>query len=236
MPLRAVAFDMDGLMFNSEDVYTEVGKELMARRGRDFPKGLKDRMMGMPPQPSFEAMIEWHSLDDAWETLSAESEEVFIMLLDRYLAPMPGLMQLLDALESAAIPKAIVTSSPRRLTDAVLSRFDIARRFDFILTAEDITHGKPDPEVYLLAAKRFGVAPNTMMVLEDSHFGSLAGVAAGAFVVAIPNEHTADHDFAPRDVRRRESRRSANLRSPWADNRPLTTAVGGAHPTSTWTS
>jgi HAD superfamily hydrolase (TIGR01509 family) len=196
MTLRAVAFDMDGLMFNSEDVYTEVGKELLSRRGCDFPKGLKDEMMGLPPRPSFEAMIRWHSLDDAWEDLATESEEVFISLLDHHLAPMPGLLELLDALESAAIPKAVVTSSAWRLTDAVLSRFDLAPRFAFVLTAEDITHGKPDPEVYLLAARRLGVAPKEIMVLEDSHFGTRAGAAAGAFVVAIPNEHTAEHDFA----------------------------------------
>jgi HAD superfamily hydrolase (TIGR01509 family) len=197
MPLRAVAFDMDGLMFNSEDVYTEVGVELMRRRGRDFPKGLKDAMMGLPPQPSFEAMIRWHALDDTWEELARESEDIFLLILDRYLAPMPGLPELLDALESAAIPKAVVTSSGWRLTDAVLSRFDLARRFAFVLTSEDITHGKPDPEVYLLAARRLGVAPAEMMVLEDSHFGTRAGAAAGAFVVAIPNEHTAEHDFSP---------------------------------------
>jgi HAD superfamily hydrolase (TIGR01509 family) len=195
MPLRAVAFDMDGLMFNSEDVYTEVGVELMRRRGRDFPKGLKDEMMGLPPRPSFEAMIRWHALDDTWEDLAGESEEVFLLLVDRYLAPMPGLFELLDALELARIPKAVVTSSAWRLTDAVLSRFDLARRFAFVLTSEDITHGKPDPEVYLLAARRLGVAPEEMMVLEDSHFGTRAGAAAGAFVVAIPNEHTAEHDF-----------------------------------------
>jgi len=194
--LLAVAFDMDGLMFNSEDVYTEVGKELMRRRGRDFPKGLKDQMMGLPPRPSFEAMIRWHSLNDAWEDLARECEDVFLLLLDRYLAPMPGMLELLDALDAAGIRKAVVTSSGWRLTVAVLARFDLARRFAFVLTSEDITHGKPDPEVYLLAARRLGVAPEEMMVLEDSHFGTQAGAAAGAFVVAVPNEHTAEHDFS----------------------------------------
>lgn len=183
-------------MFNSEDVYTEVGNELMRRRGHDFPKGLKDRMMGLPPQPSFEAMIQWHHLEDDWQTLAAESETVFLELLDRYLAPMPGLMELLDALESARMAKAVATSSPRRLTDAVLSRFTLASRFNCILSAENITHGKPDPEIYLLAARRLGIEPSEMMVLEDSHFGSCAGAAAGAFVVAVPNHHTADHDFS----------------------------------------
>ncbi|MBN1912033.1 MAG: HAD-IA family hydrolase [Pirellulales bacterium] len=197
MPLRAVAFDMDGLMFNTEDVYTAVGDELLGRRGRQFTSELKDAMMGLPPQASFERMIEWHELDDSWEALVPESEEIFIELLDGILAPMPGLMNLLDALEAAGVPKGVATSSGRRLTDTILTRAGVARRFAFVLTCENITYGKPDPEIYLLAAKQFGVSPSEMMVLEDSSAGCRAAAAAGAFVVAVPNEHTDHHDFSP---------------------------------------
>ncbi len=196
MPLRAVAFDMDGLMFNSEDVYTEVGHELLRRRGRAFTKELKDAMMGLTPRHAFEVMIESCSLDDTAEALIPESEEIFISLLEDHLAPMPGLLDLLASLEKAEIPKAVVTSTSRRLTVAVLSSFDLSERFDFILTSEDITHGKPDPEVYRLAAERFGLPAGEMLVLEDSHFGSRAAAGAGAFAVAIPNHHTVDHDFS----------------------------------------
>jgi len=194
-PLHAVAFDMDGLMFNSEDVYTEVGRELLRRRGAEFTKDLKDAIMGLTARHSFEVMIEHCSLDDTPEQLIPESEEIFVSLLDAHLAPMPGLLDLLAALERAGIPKAVATSTGRRLTTAVLSRFDLEKRFDFVLTSENITRGKPDPEVYLLAAERFGVSPREMLVLEDSHFGSRAAATAGAFVVAVPNEHTDGHDF-----------------------------------------
>src|SRR3990172_7668231 len=159
MPLRAVAFDMDGLMFNSEDVYTEVGHELLRRRGHQFTKQLKDSMIGLTPRRSFEVMIQTCSLDDTPDELMPESEELFVSLLEKHLAPMPGLLELLASLEKAQIPKAVVTSTARRPTAAVLSSFDLEDRFDFILTSEDITHGKPDPEVYLLAARRFGVEP-----------------------------------------------------------------------------
>lgn len=196
MPLRAVAFDMDGLMFNSEDVYTEVGSQLLRRRGTEFTKELKDAMMGLTAYQSFEIMIEHCSLDDTPEELIPESEEVFISLLAQHLAPMPGLMDLLAALEKAEIPRAIATSTGRRLTTAVLSQFDLEKRFEFVLTSEDITHGKPDPEIYLLAAERFGLPPGEMLVLEDSHYGTRAAAAAGAFVVSVPNEHTDSHDFS----------------------------------------
>ena len=183
-------------MFNTEDVYSVVGTELMRRRGREFCSGLKDAMMGLPPRATFEEMIRWHSLDDAWEELAAESEQLFVELLDDRLAPMPGLMELLDDLEAASISKAVTTSSSRHLADTTLSRFDLAARFDFILTSESITNGKPNPEIYLLAAGRFSLPPDEMMVLEDSINGCRAGIAAGAFVVAVPNEHTAHQDFS----------------------------------------
>ncbi len=193
--MLAVTFDMDGLMFNTEDVYTLAGSELLARRGRSFTPELKDAMMGLPPRAAFEVMIDWHHLDEAWNVLAAESDEIFLGLLSGRLAIMPGLLELLAALEKAGIPKAIATSSGRRLTEACLAPFQLSSRFCFILTSEDITRGKPDPEIYLLAARRFGVPPAEMLVLEDSQNGCRAAAAAGACTVAVPGEHSARQDF-----------------------------------------
>ncbi len=194
-PPRAVVFDMDGLMFNTEEIYTQVGTELLGRRGCEYDEGLKDAIMGLRPQPTFETMIRWHHLNDTWEEMATESNRIFVDLLDEHLAPMPGLLALLGALEQAGIPKAIGTSSGRDLVAEVLRRFDLRSRFQFILTAEDITHGKPHPEIYLTAARRFGLAPQEVLVLEDSQNGCRAGVTAGALVVAVPGEHSRRHDF-----------------------------------------
>ena len=182
-------------MFNTEDVYWKVGTELLRRRGHKYTRELNDAVMGRPPPACFEEMIRWHSLDGAWEQLAAESEEIFLSLLDDYLAPMPGLVELLDRLEAAAIPKAICTGSVGRLLLAVLSRFGMEHRFQFILAAEDITHGKPHPEIYEKAAQWFGLDPHEMLVLEDSRTGCLAAARAGAFVVAVPSELSRDQDF-----------------------------------------
>ena len=196
----AVVFDMDGLMFNTEDVYYQVGCELLRRRGREFTKELSDAMMGRPPQPSFELMIQWHSLTDTWQQLSAESEQVFVELLDGRLAPMDGLLDLLDRLECAGLPKAICTSSSRNVLTAVLSRMEMEPRFQFTLTAEDIVCGKPHPEIYLKAAGRFGIRPDQMLVLEDSQTGCRSAAAAGAYVVAVPGEHSRNQDFGVADL------------------------------------
>jgi len=193
--MRAVVFDMDGLMFNTEEVYFRVGEELLRRRGKVFTRPLSDAMMGRTPQESFEVMIRWHRLEDPWQALAAESESLFLGMLQGRLAPMPGLMELLDALERAGIPKAIGTSSSRRTLQAVLAPLALERRFQFTLTADDITRGKPDPEIYRRAAERFPVPPGEMLVLEDSQTGCRSAAAAGAFVVAVPGEHSRAQDF-----------------------------------------
>ena len=193
--MLAVVFDMDGLMFNTEDVYTAVGTEILRRRGCEFTVELKNRMMGLRPQPTFEAMIRYCNLSDTWQELAAESNRLFIDMLDERLASLPGLLELLAALEQAGIPKAIGTSSSRKLVAACLKPFQMEQRFQFILAAEDITHGKPHPEIYLTAARRFGIPPAEMMVLEDSQNGCIAAASAGAYTVAVPGEHSREHDF-----------------------------------------
>lgn len=78
----------------------------------------------------------------------------------------------------------------------LLQKLDLLSHFQFALTAEDVTHGKPHPEIYLKAAERLGVAPSEMLVLEDSETGTRAAASAGAVVVSVPNRHTSYGDFS----------------------------------------
>jgi HAD superfamily hydrolase (TIGR01509 family) len=140
-------------------------------------------------------MIDAHTLKATVEELLAETDEIFPSILAERLAPMPGLIELLAALESHGIPKAIATSSRRSFVEHVLGVFQFQPRFSPILTSEDITHGKPHPEIYLKAAQRLNIAPENILVLEDSQNGCRAAVAAGAITVAVPGSHSSRHDF-----------------------------------------
>lgn len=191
----AVVFDLDGLMFNTEELYQDVGAEILRRREREITKELLDQMMGRPGRISLQLMIDWHQLEATVDELQRESDEIFAGILATRLAPMPGLLELLAALERAGIPKAIATSSGSAFVHEVLSRFDLERRFRFILTAEDVVEGKPNPEIYQKAAARFGLPPGRVAVLEDSQNGCAAAVAAGTIVVAVPGGHSLTHDF-----------------------------------------
>lgn len=194
-PLRAVVFDLDGLMFNTEELYFEVGTRLLARRDKQLTDDLLRQMMGRPSRVSLQIMIDWHRLAATVEQLERETDEIFDELLPTRLQPMPGLIPLLATIEEIGIPKAIGTSSRRPFVSKVLSFFQLEPRFHCILTCEDVSQGKPHPEVYLQAAGRLGADPREVMVLEDSHHGCRAAIAAGTFAVAVPGAHSAHHDF-----------------------------------------
>ena len=194
-PLTAVVFDLDGLMFNTEELYEEVGGEILRRRGKVCTRELLDQMMGRPGRVALQIMIDFHGLDATVAQLQQETDEIFNELLPAQLQPMPGLLALLERLEQAEIPKGIATSSRRTFLDKVLTQYDLASRFRFCLTSEDIENGKPHPEIYLAAAKLLAIPPREMLVLEDSQNGAASAVAAGAFVVAVPGEQSANHQF-----------------------------------------
>ena len=193
---EAVVFDFDGLMVNTEELYDDVGSEVLRRRGKRFTGDLKDKMMGRPGYVALQIMIDWHGLTDTVEQLQAESEQVFDSILPKRLAPMPGLLELLSALQTAGIRRAIATSSRRRFVEQALSLLNVATPFEFVLSAENVQRGKPDPEIYQTAARVLGLPPARMLVLEDSENGCRAAVAAGTYAVAVPSLHSRHHDFA----------------------------------------
>lgn len=194
--IRAVCFDLDGLMFNTEHVFYESADVLLQRRGLAMSRGAMNAMLGRRPLESFQGLIDHLGLTEGPAELLAESRVIFHELLDTKLQPMPGLFELLDLIETNGLPKGVATSSPRDYLDDIFGRFDLAPRFPLQLTAESVTHGKPNPEIYLKAAEQLGVRPHEMLVLEDTQTGTRAGAAAGAFVVSVPHDHTADHDFS----------------------------------------
>lgn len=194
--IKAVAFDMDGLMVNTEAIYTQVGDIVLQRRGKRFTAELKKKMMGLQPHAAFKTMIDHEGLSDSIEVLADESCEVFNELLPKQLQAMPGLMELLGFLDQAQIPRCVATSSARQFADQVLSLVGVTEQFEFVMTAEDVANGKPEPDIYIAAATRLNVAPHELLVLEDSQHGSTAGVRSGACTVAVPSEESQDHDFS----------------------------------------
>lgn len=186
---------MDGLLFDTEKLFWAVGDQLLIRRGHRFSRELQNRMMGRVGLQAIAQMIDHHDLDDSPEDLLAESDVLYESLLSDQLQPMPGLDGWIDAVRQSGLPFGLATSSRRRFVEQILPRVDWRDELSFVLTGDDVTRGKPDPQIYQFAAEKLGIAPESMLVLEDSGNGTAAAVAAGALTVAVPSQHTIDHDF-----------------------------------------
>ena len=194
--IRAVVFDLDGTMLNTEDIFEHAGQELMARRGLEMTDAIRRAMLGRRPAEAFTALKSLTGLQDTIEDLMVETKQIFQVLAEGSLATMPGLFEILSLTDARQLPRAVATSSPRAYMHWLLQKLDLLSHFQFALTAEDVTHGKPHPEIYLKAAERLGVAPSEMLVLEDSETGTRAAASAGAVVVSVPNRHTRYGDFS----------------------------------------
>ena len=194
--IRAVVFDMDGLILNTEDVFDLAGQQLLERRGLQMTNQIRDAMLGRRAHEAFAAMKEMTGVQDDICDLMQETKELFGAIAENRLETMPGLLELLQLVEQRQLPRAVATSSPRSYMTGLLERFDLLHRFHLTMTAEDVANGKPDPEIYLTVAARLNVAPHEMLVLEDSETGTRAASAAGAFAVSVPNRHTMNGDFS----------------------------------------
>ncbi|WJR81670.1 HAD family phosphatase [Bradyrhizobium sp. NP1] len=179
---------MDGTLLDTERVYLQ--SAIAALNACGYSDGVIElchAMIGIP-SPDCERMLRNHfgdgfPFDDVNRAFEAHCADIFAAGL-----PLKrGAIALLDALDAARLPKAIVTSSSRRTTDLHLALAGIDNRFDAILTRDDVSRGKPSPELYLLAAARIGMPPQACLAIEDSNPGVAAAHAAGAITIMVPD-------------------------------------------------
>jgi HAD superfamily hydrolase (TIGR01509 family) len=189
-PIRAVVFDLDGLMFDTEALFHRVAGQMLVERGKVFTREIMCAMIGRRAEEAGLAFKTLAGLDEPVEALMAEARSRFLAEMDAAVHPTPGLFVLLEHLERRGLPRAVATSSRRAYAQALLTRHGLMAHFSFLLTSEDVTRGKPDPEIYRTAIARFGVPAESVLVLEDSPPGVQAGKGAGAYVVGVPHEHS----------------------------------------------
>ncbi len=184
--LAAVLFDMDGLLVDSEPLWFEVESEVMARLGGRWDASDQEALVGGSLERTVSYLL-------ARAVRPASPEDVGRWLVDTMaavigsadLAILPGALELLTEVRTAGMPHALVTSSERKIMDAVLARTGLS--FAVTVCAEDVRASKPDPEPYLLAAARLGADPRHCVALEDSPNGVAAAEAAGCLLVAVPS-------------------------------------------------
>jgi HAD superfamily hydrolase (TIGR01509 family) len=200
MMIRAVVFDLDGLMFDTEALFFRVSSQALAARGKPFTRETMLSLIGLRADAALRIWKTLAGADEPVEDLLADVRQRFLAEMDTAVHPTPGLFVLLDHLKRRALPLAVATSSRRAYADGLLKQHGLADRFEFILASEDVTRGKPDPEIYRLAATRFDVSTGSLLVLEDSPAGLAAAKGAGAIAVGVPHEHSPAEALAGADL------------------------------------
>jgi HAD superfamily hydrolase (TIGR01509 family) len=194
--IRALIFDMDGLMVDTEPLYWEVARELARNCGKEVSDDTLRKMMGRSRIESMRIFAEACGIDSrAPEDLLVEREELMLQRYGRGVEPMKGLHEILNQFRGR-LRFAVATSSPRKFTDVLLPALDVANEFEVVQTGDQVTHGKPHPEIYRRCMSRLGVDGRESIVLEDSKAGAMSGKSAGAYVIAVPSHLTAIEDFS----------------------------------------
>ncbi|MBV8487860.1 MAG: HAD family phosphatase, partial [Planctomycetaceae bacterium] len=166
--IRAVVFDLDGLMFDTEALFFRVSSEMVAARGKTFTPEIMRAMIGRRSVEAGYMLKSMTGLEEPIDVLLADVRQRFQAEMETAVHPTPGLFHLLDRLGHHGLPLAVATSSRRSYAAQLLGQHRLLDRFQFVLGSEDVARGKPDPEIYITAIKRFDVPPRSVLVLEDS--------------------------------------------------------------------
>jgi HAD superfamily hydrolase (TIGR01509 family) len=184
--IAAVVFDLDGVLIDSEQVWDDARRELVAERGGSWTDDATRAMMGMSSLEWSRYMHDELGVDLEPHAISAAVVEKLEQLYDQKLPLFPGAREAVRAL-SARWPLGLASSSNRAIIDLVLELAGLADAFTVTVSSEEVARGKPAPDVYLEAARRLDVAPDECAAVEDSTNGLRSAAAAGMIVIALPN-------------------------------------------------
>lgn len=197
-PIRGVLFDMDGLVLDTEKLYTRFWREACLCFGFPMTVDQALKMRAANSRLSEQNLHEFFGPAADYRAIRAKRIE----LMDAYIAehgvePKPGLTELLDCLQSKGIPCAITSSAPITRIREYLAPLELLSRFDAICSGYDVPNGKPAPDIYLKGAAVLGLKPEECLALEDAPTGILSAHRAGCLTVMIPDQDQPSEDTIP---------------------------------------
>lgn len=199
--IRAVLFDFDGVLADSEPLQKAAWHSYVARYGKVLDAAVIDRMFGLRLVESAALVHSELGLDPSPAQVMRERDAIFLASLPGVLQPMPGAIQTVAAVRQLGLRAGLATSGHRQYLDLALRELGLTNAFDTIVTGDMVARGKPEPDVFLCAAERLGVAPAECVVVEDAPHGIVAARTAGMIAVAVPNAMTRGLDFATANIR-----------------------------------
>lgn len=199
--MKAVIFDMDGVLVDSEPLHYESDSELLRRLGISVPDGYLDRFIGMSNPAIWEAIAsEFKIQKDVREILNAQLSLKLKLLKRAEVKPIDGIPELLKEIRRAGLPVAVASSSSAIFIKEVLKRIGVDRLIDGFVSGESVANSKPEPDVFLKAAEFLGVLPADCVVIEDSKNGTIAAKRAGMKCVGFNNPHPGNQDLSAADL------------------------------------
>ena len=182
-------FDMDGLLFDTETIYVEYGREVAKEKGYTITKDIVEKTTGVTNDKARilfkEALGQNFPYDEMMETVK---NYILEKALKGEVPLKLGALELLEFLKKNDKQMILATSSELHLAEALTEGKDVRKYFSHLITAEDVVHGKPDPEVFLISAEKAGVSCEKTVVFEDSFNGIRAAHAAGTFPIMVPDK------------------------------------------------
>jgi len=198
--IKAILFDLDGVLVDSEKFSSEASDRILAEVGIVQTPAEKKLVFGRRTLDNYRAAIEARGLDIDPAVLVERKVKLFSKIIKGKLKPLPGVLRLLGELKDNKVKVAVVSSSPLERVNASLEEVGLLLEFDLIVSGDCCRMGKPDPEPFLFAASGLGVRPKDCVIVEDAEAGILAGKAAGMKVVAVRSPNTHGQDLSGADV------------------------------------
>lgn len=183
-------FDWDGVVIDSSSQHERSWEMLADEVGKPLPPDHFVRGFGMKNQLIIPQILQWTEDPDAIHRHSLRKEALYREIIAHEgITPLPGVKHLLQMLNEKGVPCSVASSTHRENIEVIFDAIGLRMFFQAVVTAEDVSHGKPDPEVFLKGAQKIGCEPQNCVVFEDAHVGIEAGLAAGSKVIAVATTH-----------------------------------------------
>lgn len=192
---KGAIFDQDGLMFDTEAIFSLAWAQAGETLGVVIPDGFRAAVSGSGPEIAKRIIRDWIPEADPGALLEL-TYRISYEIQGRTLPEKPGLHDILEFFRANGVKMAVASSSHRLPVERNLERSGVRSYFDAVVTGEDVSRGKPHPEAFLTAAERLGLSPSDCYVFEDSFNGVRAGHAAGCCTVMIPDLLQPDEEIA----------------------------------------
>ena len=199
--VKAVIFDMDGVIIDSEPIHFEVDMQTMREFGVNISKDELNKYVGTTNEYMLNDLINKYKIQKSIkEILEYKMELTIRRIKETKINAISGIPELLISLKHNNIKTAIGSSSPKELIITVIEKFQLGKYFDCIVSGDEVKEGKPKPDIYLEVSKRIGVNPEECIVIEDSRNGVLAAKNAGMKCFGFRNVNSGNQDLSKADI------------------------------------